>query len=232
MKKERRGEARWRASEKDYTVRVRHADGKRSEARLVDVSSGGMGLRADRQRFSLSSHIVVELDVNGSTFEVPATVRFVDQYYPRIGIQASVPHAMKALVEQVELSDFLKLEYRGDTVAVYGSLTYRVLRDLEEAARGCQKLDLSNVSSLSMAAIGLLSKVAKSGIKLESCSEAIAPHLERRGFCVSRACGMAGSCRPGQGEPAPARLAMPRRADAMGDRHAAHRHEARATRSA
>lgn len=232
MKKERRGEARWRASEKDYTVRVRHADGKRSEAKLVDVSSGGMGLRADRRQFALSNHVVVELDINDTTFEVPATVRFVDQYYPRIGIQASVPHAMKTLVEQVELSDFLKLEYRNGTVAVYGSLTYRVLRDLEEAARGCQKLDLSNVSRISMAAIGLLSKVAKSGIRLESCSEAIAPHLERRGFNVSRASEMAGSCSVSPGNPASARLAMSRRADSMGDRHAAHRHEARAARSA
>ncbi len=193
MSTERRAEARWKVSRNRHEVEVRLASGNVVPAVLVDLSHRGIGLRADRRYFKHSMPVKIRLGLVGEHFDVPCAVRFVDDYYPRVGVEVMTPHLMERAVEIATQNDFLKVELCNDTLVAHGALTYAVLKEFEAGVRrGARRMDLSQVSDLSLAGIASIRKVAKEGVKIRCCSEAIAPSLDRLKVCAS------GLCDPGK----------------------------------
>jgi hypothetical protein len=186
---ERRRDARWRAGRNNCKALIRHPDGSILEATVVDLSYGGIGLRAERHAFQPSTPLEVEFELGGEVFQVPGKIRFIDRYYPRIGIQAGAHDLMRRVVKLAQRGDFLRIESSGDTLSVHGSLTWAAYQELESRI-GCghKKLDLSRVSHLSLAGVSGVVKAARAGVKIDRCSEATVTHFERLGICTAKLC--------------------------------------------
>lgn len=186
-KTERRRAPRWKASRQHHKVGILGEDGKRIEGTILDISRGGIGLRAGRSRFALGMQVGVVTDLSGETVHLRGTVRFVDRFSPRIGLQIDTVGPMEAILRQAESCGFLLSEVRGGTLAFSGSLTLAALRELE-AARGCREIDLSRVGEISIAGASLIAKAAERGARIACCSGAIAPVLDSLGICGAGLC--------------------------------------------
>lgn len=194
MATERRMTPRWKASSSRYAALVRHDDGQRSAATIVDVSTAGMGIRADRRCFASGMRVRIDVDMSGERLELQGAVRFVDRFFPRVGIRIESLESMEQVVRQAETLGFLMAEIKGDTLAVHGSLTLAAMKEFAAGARGCRKLDLSGVGAASIAGAGIVSSAARKGAKIDCCSAAIAPLFESLGICRAQLCVSAQPC--------------------------------------
>lgn len=187
MGMERRRAPRWRAASHHHKVRVRHADGRKSLGSIVDVSHSGIGLRDSRHHFQVGMRVSLEIDLFGEVVEVQGVVRFVDRFYPRIGLHIDSPGLMEKLVGQATSCGFVNSEVKGDTLVVSGSLTLVALKEFD-AIRGYRKLDLSAVHEVSVAGAGIVFSIARTKAKVDCCSEAIAPMFDFLGICKANVC--------------------------------------------
>lgn len=190
---ERRQEPRWGAHSLGYKARVRHEDGSTSEALIIDVSRGGIGIRADRRRFTARSRVWMEIDLVGEVVEVPCAVRFVDRFFPRVGLCTESPEAMEKVVEHAKQIGFLMFEVRNDTLAIHGKLTMAAIRE-SAVIRRCRKLDLAGVEEASVAGAAIVLKMARRGARIDRCSAAIAPLFDSLGICSAKLCVAAEPC--------------------------------------
>lgn len=187
MSTDRRRTPRWRTPDYQQDARIRHEDGKTSAATLLDVSLGGIGLRADRRRFAPGMRVRVAIDLLDETSEVVGAVRFVDRFFPRIGLQVDSPDLMAKVVDQAKNCGFLMSEVKGDTLMVAGRLTLATAKEFD-AVRRYRKLDLSGVTAVSVAGAAVVSNIAGGGARIDCCSPAIAPVFESLGICRGRLC--------------------------------------------
>lgn len=194
MEIERRKEPRWGAHSLGHKARVRHEDGSCSEALIIDVSRGGIGIRADRRRFHAGARVGVEIDLSGTTLEVPCVVRFVDRFFPRIGLVGESPAAMDEVVEHARRVGFLMFEVRHDTLAVHGRLTLAAKSAFKTAAQRVRKLDLAGVEEASVAGAAIVLDLARRGARIDRCSGAIAPLFDSLGICRANVCTSADPC--------------------------------------
>lgn len=182
MKKDYRGMARWQASSNKHQVRILAEDGGWLAATLIDISKSGIGLRANRHRFKPGTRTSVKVDLSGEIIEVKGEVRFVDQYYPRIGLQIESTELMEIALQHVESGGFAMAEVRGDTLFVKGSVML-ASGNAFNAARGFRKLDLSGVSEISYGGAHHVLQLTQQGVKIACCSASIAPRFDSLGIC-------------------------------------------------
>lgn len=179
---ERRGAPRWHACSNKFKVRVGFGGGRTSEATLIDVSQTGIGLRVDRQPFRVGMSTHLELDSFGEKIQVRGVVRFVDRFYPRVGLQVESIDTMERILQQVsKRRGFVMTEVKGDTLAVRGSLTHAATSLF--SARHFRILDLSEVDYVSVAGSNALYDVTSRGVRIKRCSPSIAPFLDSQGIC-------------------------------------------------
>lgn len=193
MSIDRRRTPRWRAPDYRHQACVRHEGGKESAATVLDISTEGVGIRADRLRFAAGMHARLCLDLLGESVEIAGVVRFVDRFFPRVGLQVAAPAAMAAIVGRAKRCGFLMSELRGDTLALNGRLTLAATREFD-GRRGYSKLDLSGVTGVSVAGAAIVASVARNGARIDCCSEAIAPMFDSLGICGARLCVAAVPC--------------------------------------
>jgi hypothetical protein len=193
MGSERRRALRWRACSHQHTVRVRRADGGKSVATVVDVSKTGVGLRDNRRNFAVGMRVALEMDLHGETIEANGVVRFIDRFFPRIGIHIDSNGVMEKAIRHAERRGFVASEARGDTLAISGSLTLSALKEFKSAP-GYRKLDLSGVREASVAGASIVLGAARKGARIDCCSRTIAPLFDTMGICDAGVCVSRAPC--------------------------------------
>lgn len=179
---ERRHEPRWIASGNSHQVSLLSADGRLSRATIVDISASGIGLRADHGRFSAGMRLRIQVELADEGVELSGVVRFVDRYYPRIGLQIDSVDVMDRVIRHMAINGFMMAEVKGDTLFVKGSVKLAAAK-VFDAIRGHRKLDLSGVNEISMGGARHVQRMIGAGVKIASCSESVAPRFESLGIC-------------------------------------------------
>lgn len=193
MSIDRRRTPRWRAPDYEQQARVQHADGTTTAATVLDVSATGIGLRADRLRFAVGMRTRLRVDLLGECTEIVGIVRFVDRFFPRVGLQVDATEAMAVIVDRARRCGFLMSQLNGDTLALSGRLTLAATREFD-GRREYRKLDLSGVTGVSVAGAAIVASAARNGALIDRCSEAIAPLFDSLGICGARLCVSAMPC--------------------------------------
>jgi hypothetical protein len=193
MSIDRRRTPRWRAPDYQQQARVQHEDGTATAATVLDVSATGIGIRAERLRFAAGMRARLRIDLLGESFEIGGGVRFVDRFFPRVGLQIDTPGAMDAIVARAESCGFLMSQLNGDTLSLSGRLTLAATREFH-GRREYRKLDLSGVTGASVAGAAIVASVARNGARIDRCSEFIAPIFDSLGICGARLCVSATPC--------------------------------------
>lgn len=189
---ERRASPRWKAASHKHAVVLRNGKGGEVAGMVVDVSARGMGIRADRGAFAPGMRLGLTVDLLGETYRLDGEVRFVDRFFPRIGLRIESVEAMGRLVRRAETGDFLMAQAVGGTLVLHGCLTLMAMREL--GATDCRQLDLSRVRNASIAGAGIVSMAAGRGVRIACCSEPIAPLFEALGICRAGICVSAEPC--------------------------------------
>lgn len=179
---ERRQEPRWIASSSSHQVSLISADGRLSSATIVDISTSGIGLRANHGRFSAGMRVLVQVELAEEGVELSGVVRFVDRYYPRIGLQIESVDVMERILKHMAVSDFMMAEVKGDTLFVKGAVKLAAAK-VFEAIQGHRKIDLSGVNEISMAGARHVQQMTLAGVKIACCSESVAPRFGSLGIC-------------------------------------------------
>lgn len=182
MKNDRRSAPRWHAAGSKMKAEALLDDGAKLDATIVDVSATGIGLRTDRKRFRIGMTVRLELALNGEKIPLRGSVRFVDRFYPRVGLLIDAPERMGQLVEFAAASDFVMTEVANDCLIVNGRLTHAAIR-MFESLRACRTLDLSGVNYVSMGGASIVFGLTQAGMKIKCCSPAIAPFFNSLGIC-------------------------------------------------
>lgn len=179
---ERRREPRWIASSSGHAASLATADGRVTNATIVDISTSGIGLRADRGCFSAGMHTRVFIDLAEERVELSGTIRFVDRYYPRLGMQIESVDAMERVIRHMAMNGFMLAELKGDTLFLTGSVKLGAAKAFD-GIQGHRKVDLSGVSEISMGGARHVLKMTGAGVRIASCSEAVAPRFDSLGIC-------------------------------------------------
>lgn len=179
---ERRQEPRWIASSNSHQVSLLSADGRLSSATIVDISTSGIGLRADHGRFSAGMRVRVQVELSEEGVELSGVVRFVDRYYPRIGLQIESVDVMERVIRHMAINGFMMAEIKGDTLFVRGAVKLAAAK-VFDAIQGHRKVDLSGVNEISMGGARHVQRMTGAGVKIASCSESVAPRFESLGIC-------------------------------------------------
>lgn len=193
MSIDRRRTPRWRAPDYQHQARLQYEDGEATVATVLDVSANGVGVRADRLRFAAGMRARLRIDLLDKAVEIVGIVRFVDRFFPRVGLQVDAPEAMAAIVDRAERCGFLMSELKGDTLALRGRLTLAATKEFAGHHR-YRKLDLSGITGASVAGAAIVASVARDGARIERCSEAVSPLFESLGICGARLCVAATPC--------------------------------------
>lgn len=187
MESERRRDSRWKAHDYRHKIREWHDGSSRSEAIVVDVSKHGIGLRADRRCYNAGMQVWLEIPLSDESIRIPGVVRFVDPFFPRVGLQMDASELMEKVVEHARSRGFLMLEVKEDTLLVHGHLTLTAAKEFAVAGK-YRKLDLSRVGKASVAGAGIIFNTARSGARIDRCSGAIAPLFDSLGICSGKVC--------------------------------------------
>jgi hypothetical protein len=180
---ERRREPRWKASSNKHRAQVLSGYGSWTTATIVDISRSGIGLRIEGYRSKIGTRVRIKIDILGEVFEVWGIVKSTVAFSPRVGFQIESVDVMERIVQKAETAGFLMAEVADDTLVIKGSVTLASAHTLH-TIQGHRKIDHSGVTEISIGGAHHIFKILKSGVKITSCSEPVAPRFASMGICL------------------------------------------------